>query len=815
MDTPERGGQQHPGTAFSRVEDSPVFSYISSLSPIKPVKSLHITQTLHSWNFSSIPSVFTSPHLNTQKECRLSIRYPILDLPAAEIPTDNGDDKNLTPGVSNLVKLSECVIDVQENCGVRCSLNEAPVDPPEEECPSLPVKLPRSLEYYCGSPNHNTTPCCGTKVDFKRVRGCLVDFVHSDQDEQKDCADEIEIEGTHHHGESKDDVPGSDWENLIGDDSVNLFLFDSSIESEACKEYCQRTRDHVANYFTSSSSNISEHNINDPQKGQQDVSLGQCLQNFMLELPGDHAEEVEEQTDSEHTPQVAPSCPNKIVISGQVEKMDDESGHHWPLSCQVNYQHHRVFRRRCLVFEVAGSNTPSDSKNNSTSFPVNIKSASGDRQLTSSKHGLGPQPHVLPSIGLHLNSLAATSKERILTEDKLPSGRQLMSISCSPGTCSSLTTVQNHSSSSLVAEKATCASSEVESFPAMQNSLDTPTIGTEELNHSSPKKKKCKQENGGENEACKRCNCKKSKCLKLYCECFAAGVYCVEPCACQGCLNKPIHEDTVLATRKQIESRNPLAFAPKVVRTSVPAVEISEDTNKTPASARHKRGCNCKKSSCLKKYCECYQGGVGCSISCRCEGCKNKFGKRDCLLTMGNEDNQHEEEKLDVCETDGDNQIEIQHDPDVHKDDKHFPESVPSISPSFQICRPSVGLPFLSSGKPPRSSLLSIGSSPLLNTCRTLKKSGIVKSRFEKHFQIVPEDETPEILRGNSSPINVGKVASPNRKRISPPHHEIRLSPSRKCGRKLILRSIPSFPPLTNDAINELPINYPKPSTNS
>ena len=53
-----------------------------------------------------------------------------------------------------------------------------------------------------------------------------------------------------------------------------------------------------------------------------------------------------------------------------------------------------------------------------------------------------------------------------------------------------------------------------------------------------------------------------------YCECFAAGVYCVEPCSCQECFNKPIHEDTVLATRKQIESRNPLAFAPKVIRSS-------------------------------------------------------------------------------------------------------------------------------------------------------------------------------------------------------------------------------------------------------
>lgn len=35
--------------------------------------------------------------------------------------------------------------------------------------------------------------------------------------------------------------------------------------------------------------------------------------------------------------------------------------------------------------------------------------------------------------------------------------------------------------------------------------------------------------------------------------------------------------------------------------------KLQEDPNNTPASARHKRGCNCKKSSCLKKYCECYQ----------------------------------------------------------------------------------------------------------------------------------------------------------------------------------------------------------------
>lgn len=51
-----------------------------------------------------------------------------------------------------------------------------------------------------------------------------------------------------------------------------------------------------------------------------------------------------------------------------------------------------------------------------------------------------------------------------------------------------------------------------------------------------------------------------------YCECFAAGIYCVGSCACETCFNKPEYEDLVLSTREQIESRNPLAFAPKIVK---------------------------------------------------------------------------------------------------------------------------------------------------------------------------------------------------------------------------------------------------------
>ena len=58
-----------------RLQDSPVFNYINSLSPIKPVKSVHITQTFSSLSFSSPPSVFTSPHVSCHKESRFLRRY--------------------------------------------------------------------------------------------------------------------------------------------------------------------------------------------------------------------------------------------------------------------------------------------------------------------------------------------------------------------------------------------------------------------------------------------------------------------------------------------------------------------------------------------------------------------------------------------------------------------------------------------------------------------------------------------------------------------------------------------------------------------
>uniref|UniRef100_A0AAQ5Z488 CRC domain-containing protein n=1 Tax=Amphiprion ocellaris TaxID=80972 RepID=A0AAQ5Z488_AMPOC len=109
----------------------------------------------------------------------------------------------------------------------------------------------------------------------------------------------------------------------------------------------------------------------------------------------------------------------------------------------------------------------------------------------------------------------------------------------------------------------------------------------------------------------KPCNCTKSQCLKLYCDCFANGEFC-NNCNCNNCFNNLEHETERLKAIKTCLDRNPEAFKPKIGKGK-----------EGEADRRHSKGCNCKRSGCLKNYCECYEAKIMCSSICKCIGCKN------------------------------------------------------------------------------------------------------------------------------------------------------------------------------------------------
>ena len=95
------------------------------------------------------------------------------------------------------------------------------------------------------------------------------------------------------------------------------------------------------------------------------------------------------------------------------------------------------------------------------------------------------------------------------------------------------------------------------------------------------------------------CTCKKSRCLKLYCDCFARKVLCTSRCTCEPCENKSETSEALIKARNLAKSSG--------------AFEKLDC-------------CTCKNSRCLRKYCLCFSNAKPCTDKCSCTNCSNPYG---------------------------------------------------------------------------------------------------------------------------------------------------------------------------------------------
>ncbi|KAI7757672.1 hypothetical protein M8C21_003178 [Ambrosia artemisiifolia] len=594
----------------------------------------------------------------------------------------------------------------------------------------------------------------------------------------------------------------------------------------------------------------------------------------VLALPN-HAEQGQEDHELSGPKLVDNDGKNKSCLQSNIcENLTSvDQPYDQPLVAQVAQS--QLGKRRRLQFEAAQDSIVESvpcSKDPSNTAAISEVVESSVSQTTRGSRVNVSKPS---GIGLHLNSIVNAMPLRYLSGGvkKLTSISSLKQDNMQlPSASPNSNLVENVSAKSEeYVHQTPYSNAESMKMIEYQEKFDQRSLNSEQVERvevygrPNPKKKRKKTESNG--DGCKYCNCKKTKCLKLYCDCFAAGIYCADSCSCQGCFNRPEYENTVLETRQLIESRDPLAFAPKIVHgsTKPPRSQILDDGDQvTPLAGRHKRGCNCKKSMCMKKYCECYQANVGCSEGCRCEGCQNTYGIKGVPSMAGETGMESVNENIgdsfdDKNLIEGPNRVRSSL-PEFHK-----PHNLSPQTPSFQcsthgndasearifpgryVTSPESECPpyVTTTPKSPNDSVQmdeeSYANGEFMDDFSPgewsstrapyLPPSGMRFSSLGFHgssvtpvslfggakpFCNISDDDTPTILRDSSiQQHNKVKVASssPNKKRVSPPRirlHELGSS-TLKSGRKFILKAVSSFPPLTPCIDSKQTSNHPPP----
>ncbi|KAK2661039.1 hypothetical protein Ddye_007572 [Dipteronia dyeriana] len=607
------------------VQESPFSNFLRNLSPIEPVKAQHVSQGFLGLN--SPPLAFTSPRINALREAS-SLKRPRYHLfPSADVSANDDGCKKSTDcagelGKSDSLLDGRLVADTQKDGDMK---NFAQVQP-DISLGRVGEYLANRMEVDCAnSTTYEVNPDLEQSVDLLQSSVSSITYLKGSIS-KSDNNNGMEIKVNAHLT-----LSGKAEEQLQGE----------STEEQECGALPPDECNTESNFFIDLASKKQECDTSAQNEGSVHEGKSACHPQLLPE-PFQIAQTYEDSEENAGT----------IELHGLVDTTMHDT--------EAN-QHQRGFSRRCLQFveaqpkAIVSSSNSSNQKNDVTSLRapatpaelVGLDSSHLDLNATSSQRQLGnlsqpvtplfPPRHSgkspltiskPPGIGLHLNSIV----------NALPKGgAATVGIKLAISECGIFETNASVAVSSMISESQSIGHLNLsqslgdhETPPTERKFNSEHADNFEELNQLSPKKKR-KKSSTIDSDGCKRCNCKKTQCLKLYCDCFAAGIYCADSCTCQGCRNRPEYEDTVLETRQQIESRNPLAFAPKIVQhaNDIPVNNGDDGNRLMPSSAKHNRGCNCKKSMCLKKYCECYQANVGCSDGCRCEGCKNSYGRKE------------------------------------------------------------------------------------------------------------------------------------------------------------------------------------------
>lgn len=124
-----------------------------------------------------------------------------------------------------------------------------------------------------------------------------------------------------------------------------------------------------------------------------------------------------------------------------------------------------------------------------------------------------------------------------------------------------------------------------------------------------------------------KCTCSKTGCRKKYCACFSRGKLCdgCECKNCQNCIQYQNNQSPIIQKQNNENDSDNKEFG----------------NNEDIISPNNKRViCNCTKSNCMKKYCECFKQGFICNSLFHCLVCKKNIyiekSKFDLILKYQN-----------------------------------------------------------------------------------------------------------------------------------------------------------------------------------